>query len=107
MTVMGTLYRPKKCWLMVGSDGDDLPTFGSLEEIVSFPNGCKDFFFVLMLAKTLCFCSQFGAYKLKPSQVHYFCIYATSLKCHHLFNCVTLSADYYIKSKYDLSGYLL
>ena len=97
---------------MIGSERDvheASPKFGLLEDILTFEDSnCtgSDIIFVVKVLKTVCFAHHFGAYLVEwyPTNV-YSCFYMSSLKCHYLFNCVRVTQNMFIKSKYDLSGY--
>lgn len=105
--VLGTCYRTLKCYLLVGAergDGESVPVFGRLDDVLQVEGSI---IFVCRRMRTVVFDSHFGAYVVEdiPSNA-YSCFFATSLKCHYLFSIVEISKSMYIKSKYDLSGYM-
>jgi hypothetical protein len=106
-TVLGTCYRVLKCYLFLASeecDGEVVPVFGRLEDVMQVQD---DIIFVCRRMKTVAFDSYYGAFCVQDLQAECFsCFFAQSLKCHYLFNVTSIGSKMYIKSKFDLSGYL-
>ena len=106
--MVGTCYQTLKCHLLleaVWSDNEDtLPVFGRLEDVVQLEGNV---IFVCRKMRTVAFNSHFGAYVVEDIPANAFsCFFASSLKCHYLFTTIKVSNKMYIKSKYDLSGYV-
>ena len=106
-TVLGTCYRVLKCYLFLASeecDGEVVPVFRRLEDVMQVQD---DIIFVCRRMKTVAFDSYYGAFCVQDLQAECFsCFFAQSLKCHYLFNVTSIGSKMYIKSKFDLSGYL-
>ena len=67
----------------------------------------KDMIFMCNIGKAASFDSHFRAYIIDVQQPeHIKCSFASSLRCHYLFNAFRICGQLLIKSKYDLSGYL-
>ena len=105
--IAGTTYRVDLCYLLVKSEKDDhenLPVFGRLNEVICL-SGSKDIIFGVKVCRTVKYVQRFTAYEIQET-ADYMYFFSASLKCHYLFNCSKIAYRYYIKSKYDLCGYL-
>ena len=114
VSICGTVYRSEKCWLSLNSTSNpinpNLPTFGKLKHILSLQRAGDHVIFVCDVVRAVEFDPHFGAYVLEMESDEVYpeiCFYASSLKCHYLFSTFKLNDVLYIKSKYDLSGYML
>ncbi len=114
VTVLGTTYRVNKCWMMVGRQEvptGTLPQFGQLCDIII--HGAEPhILFVFMVSPTLSYNPHVGAYVVEPlpnvlATSNFYCVYRSSLHCHHTFNAVQSRVGHclYVKSKYDLTVY--
>jgi hypothetical protein len=105
--IAGTTYRVDLCYLLVKSEKDDhenLPVFGRLNAVICL-SGSKDIIFGVKVCRTVKYVQRFAAYEIQET-ADYMYFFSASLKCHYLFNCSKIAYRYYIKSKYDLCGYL-
>ena len=111
MTIMGTMYRVEKCWLMIGTTDisfGTVPQFGLLYDIIVQGTSQEpNIYFVFIVMDTLNYDPVFGAYEVKQLR-EYRCLHRSivSNSCYHPFNAVEhINGGLYIKSKYDLTVY--
>ena len=106
-TIMGTVYKTEKCWLMIGTTElsfGTVPQFGLLYDILVYGPE-PSILFVVLVMQTIAYNSILGAYEILPL-TEYKCFYRSSICCYYLFNAVRdCHGTMYIKPKYDLSVY--
>ena len=108
VTIMGTMYRAEKCWLMIGTTDisfGTVPQFGLLYDII-VQGSEANIYFVFLAMDTLDYDPILGAYKVKQLQEYrVFHRSVVSRGCYHPLNAVNYGGNLYIKSKYDLTVY--
>ena len=106
MTIMGTVYKAEKCWLMISTTEipiGTVPKFGLLYDIIIQGSDLEpNTYFFFIVIDTLNYGPVSGAKQLQQYQ----CFYRSAISncCYHPLNAVQHGpGNLYIKSKYDLS----
>lgn len=91
VTIMGTVYRVEKCWLMIGTTDIPLgtvPKFGHLHDVL-LAGEEPSIYFVFIAMDTLNYDPILGAYEVRKLN-QYQCLYSSLISnfCYHPLNAV-------------------
>ena len=79
VTIMGTMYKTEKCWLMIGTT--ELPCGTLLYDILIYGPE-PSILFVVLVMQTVSYNSTIGAYEILPL-TQYKCFYRSAICCYN------------------------